>query len=56
MISESDVELNEKPRSCSSEYRSTALIRLPLCASASVRRSSRTIGCVFSHADLPVVE
>ena len=56
MISESDVELNGMSRSRSSACRSTALIRLPLCASASVRRSSRTIGCVFSQADLPVVE
>ena len=56
MISESDVELNGTSRSRSSAWSSTALIRLPLWASASVRRSSRTIGWVFSHSEAPVVE
>ena len=38
MISESDVELKVTPRARSSECSSTALIRLPLWASASSRR------------------
>jgi hypothetical protein len=56
MISESDVELKRMPRSRSSEWSSTALIRLPLCASATLWRSERWIGCALSHADEPVVE
>ncbi len=61
MISESDVELNVTPSSSSSLCSSTALIRLPLCASASSRRepfvpSERCTGCEFSQALEPVVE
>ena len=56
MISESEVERNGTSRPRSSECSSTALIRLPLWASASVRRSSRTIGWAFSHSEEPVVE
>ena len=56
MISESDVERNETPRSRSSPCSSTALIRLPLWASATSRRSARQTGCEFSHDDAPVVE
>ncbi len=41
MISESDVERNATPRSRSSECSSTALIRLPLWASATSRLSER---------------
>ena len=40
MISESEVELNVTPRASSSSCSSTALIRLPLCASASSRRGA----------------
>ena len=61
MISESEVELNVTPRSSSSSCSSSALIRLPLCASATSRReplvpSERCTGCEFSHALEPVVE
>ena len=56
MISESDVERNATPRSRSEECSSTALIRLPLWASATSRRSARHTGCEFSHDDAPVVE
>ena len=49
MISESDVERNATPRSRSSACSSTALIRLPLWASATSRRSARQTGCEFSH-------
>ena len=56
MISESEVDLNGTSRPRNSAWSSTALIRLPLWASASVRLSSRTIGCVFSHSEAPVVE
>ena len=56
MISESEVERNGTSRPRSSACSSTALIRLPLWASASVRRSSRTIGWAFSHSEEPVVE
>ena len=56
MISESDVERNETPRPRSSACSSTALIRLPLCASAISRRSARQTGCEFSHEEAPVVE
>ena len=56
MISESDVELNGTSRPRSSEWSWTALIRLPLCASASSRRSERCTGCAFSQALDPVVE
>ena len=41
MISESDVELKPTSRSRSSACSSTALIRLPLCASATLWRSER---------------
>ncbi len=61
MISESEVELNVTPRSSSSSCSSTALIRLPLCASATSRReplvpSERCTGWEFSQALEPVVE
>ena len=61
MISESDVELNCTPCSRSSACSSTALIRLPLWASASSRRlpplpALRCTGCEFSHSLEPVVE
>ena len=56
MISESEVERNDTPRERSSECSSTALIRLPLCASAISRRSARQTGCEFSHDEAPVVE
>ena len=41
MISESEVERKRTPLSVSSECSSTALIRLPLWASATWRRSER---------------
>ena len=56
MISESEVERNEIPASRSSECSSTALMRLPLWASASSRRSERWTGWAFSQALEPVVE
>ena len=61
MISESDVELKVTPLSSSSSCNSTALIRFPLCASATSRRepfvpSERCTGCEFSQAFEPVVE
>ena len=56
MISESEVPRNCTPASVSSAWSSTALIRLPLCASATWRRSERHTGWAFSHADEPVVE
>jgi hypothetical protein len=56
MISESEVERNAMPRERSSPCSSTALIRLPLCASATSRRSARQTGCEFSHEEAPVVE
>jgi hypothetical protein len=56
MISESDVDRNATPASRRSPCRSTALIRLPLCASASSRRSARQTGWEFSHEEAPVVE
>ena len=56
MISESEVPRNWTPRSLSSACSSTALIRLPLCASATWRRSERQTGWAFSQADEPVVE
>ena len=56
MISESEVDWNGTSRPRSSACSSTALMRLPLWASASVRRSSRTIGWAFSHSEEPVVE
>ena len=56
MISESDVERKETPRSSSSACSSTALIRLPLWASATSRTSERHTGWVFSHELAPVVE
>jgi hypothetical protein len=56
MISESDVERKRTPRPRSSECSSTALIRFPLCASATSRRSERQTGCEFSHEEAPVVE
>ncbi len=56
MISESDVDRNETPCARSSPWSSTALIRLPLWASATSRRSARQTGCEFSHDEAPVVE
>ena len=56
MISESEVPRNWTPASVSSACSSTALIRLPLWASATWRRSERHTGWAFSHADDPVVE
>ena len=59
MISESDVERNVTPCSRSSACSSTALMRLPLWASASSRRlrcRERWTGCEFSHSFEPVVE
>ena len=56
MISESDVPRSSTPDSRSSLWSSTALVRLPLCARASSRPSSRQTGCAFSHAPPPVVE
>jgi hypothetical protein len=57
MISESEVPRKATPRSESSACSSTALIRLPLWASATWRRSERHTGWAFSHADEePVVE
>ena len=61
MISESEVELKVTPRSASSSWSSTALIRLPLWASATSRReplvpSERWTGWEFSQAFEPVVE
>ena len=61
MISESDVEPNSTPAARSSACSSTALIRLPLCASASSRRlprapAARCTGCEFAQAFEPVVE
>ena len=61
MISESDVELKVTWRSRSSACSSTALMRLPLWASASSRRlppapSLRCTGWEFSHSLEPVVE
>ncbi len=56
MISESDVERKETPRSISSAWSSTALMRLPLWARATSRTSARQTGCVFSHEFAPVVE
>ena len=44
MISESEVPRKLTPRSTSSEWSSTALIRLPLWASATWRRSERHTG------------
>ena len=56
MISESEVERKPIPRSRSSVWSSTALIRLPLCARASSRLSERWTGWAFSQALEPVVE
>ncbi len=61
MISESEVELKVTSRARSSACSSTALMRLPLWASASSRRlppapSLRCTGCEFSHSLEPVVE
>ncbi len=56
MISESDVDRNVTPASRSSPCSSTALVRLPLWASATSRRSARHTGCEFSHELAPVVE
>ena len=61
MISESEVEANPTPSARSAGWSSTALIRLPLWASASSRRlppvpAARCTGCEFSHAFEPVVE
>ncbi len=61
MISESEVELNVTPFASSSLCSSTALIRLPLWASATSRceprvPTERCTGCEFSQAFEPVVE
>ena len=56
MISESDVPRKLTPLSESSPCSSTALMRLPLWASATWRRSERQTGWAFSQADDPVVE
>ena len=61
MISESEVEPNVTPRASSSSCSSTALIRFPLCASATSRREplvpcERCTGWEFSQAFDPVVE
>ena len=56
MISESEVPRNCTPCSLSSACSSTALMRLPLCASATWRRSERQTGWAFSQAEEPVVE
>jgi len=56
MISESEVDENDTPFSRSSLCSSTALVRLPLCASAISWRSERHTGWVFSQALEPVVE
>ena len=56
MISESEVERNETPASRRPACSSTALMRLPLWASASSRRSERWTGWAFSQALEPVVE
>ena len=61
MISESEVELKVTPRAVSSEWSSTALMRLPLWARASSRwepwvPSERCTGWEFSQALEPVVE
>ena len=56
MISESEVPRNSRPLRRSSLYSSTALVRLPLWASASSRPSSRQTGCAFSQEPPPVVE
>ena len=56
MISESEVPRKAMPRSFSSPQSSTALVRLPLWASASSRPSSRQTGCAFSQEPPPVVE
>ena len=56
MISESEVPRKEMPLAFSSFQCSTALVRLPLWASASSRPSSRQTGCAFSQEPPPVVE
>ena len=56
MISESEVPRNRTPRSLSSACSSTALMRLPLWARATCRRSERQTGWAFSQAEDPVVE
>jgi hypothetical protein len=60
MISESDVDVNCTPRERNSLCSSTALMRLPLWASASSRLppapALRCTGCEFSHSLEPVVE
>ncbi len=56
MISESELPRKAMPRSFSSFHSSTALVRLPLWASASSRPSSRQTGCAFSQEPPPVVE
>ena len=61
MISLSLVDEKPTPCSRSSACSSTALIRLPLWASASSRRlpfepAERWTGCEFSHSLEPVVE
>jgi hypothetical protein len=56
MTSESDVDRKATPVSRSSECSATALIRLPLWASATSRPSDRHTGCEFSQELAPVVE
>ena len=60
MISESDVEVNCTPLARSSAWSSTALMRLPLWASASstfpLVPALRCTGWEFSHSLEPVVE
>ena len=62
MISESEVEVNCTPSARSSAWSSTALMRLPLWASAISRRlpppapAERWTGWEFSHSLDPVVE
>ncbi len=62
MISESEVEENVTPSARSSACSSTALMRLPLWASAISRRlpppapADRCTGWEFSHSLEPVVE
>ena len=56
MISESEVPRKERPSARSSLWRATALVRLPLWASATSRPSSRQTGWLFSQEPPPVVE
>ncbi len=56
MISESEVPRKSIPRSFRAAQSSTALVRLPLWASATSRPSSRQTGWAFSQEPPPVVE